>query len=37
VIPGAQQVADRWHLLSNLREVVERLLMRHATKLREAQ
>ena len=34
--PGAQQVADRWHLLTNLREAVERLLMRRATSLREA-
>jgi len=34
--PGAQQIADRWHLLTNLREAVERLLMRQATKLREA-
>lgn len=35
-IPGAQQIADRWHLLTNLREAVERLLMRHATRVREA-
>jgi hypothetical protein len=35
-IPGAQQVADRWHLLVNLRETVERLLRRHTAKLREA-
>lgn len=34
--PGAQQVADRWHLLSNLREAVERLLVRRAASLREA-
>jgi transposase len=36
VIPHAQQVADRWHLLTNLRETVERLLLRHNAKLREA-
>ena len=36
VIPLAQQVADRWHLLVNLRETVERLLGRHTVKLREA-
>jgi hypothetical protein len=34
--PGAQQVADRWHLLTNLREAVERLLGRRAASLREA-
>jgi transposase len=27
--PGAIQVADRWHLLANLRDVLERLLERH--------
>ena len=27
--PNAIQVADRWHLLSNLREAVQRLLDRH--------
>jgi transposase len=27
--PGAIQVADRWHLLVNLREALERLLTRH--------
>jgi transposase len=27
--PGAVQVADRWHLLSNMRETVQRLLDRH--------
>ncbi|MDM0117538.1 ISL3 family transposase [Variovorax sp. J22R133] len=34
--PRAQQVADRWHLLTNLREAVERLLVRRAASLREA-
>ena len=36
VIPHVQQVADRWHLLANLRETVERLLLRHNAILREA-
>ncbi len=27
--PKAQQVADRWHLLKNVREAIERLLERH--------
>ncbi len=27
--PDAQQVADRWHLLKNVREAIERLLERH--------
>jgi transposase len=36
VIPHAKQVADRWHLLGNLRETVERLLLRHNARLREA-
>ena len=35
-VPDAVQVADRWHLLANLRDAVERLLMRCASKLREA-
>ncbi len=35
-LPQAQQVADRWHLLANLRETVERLLQRHNARLREA-
>ena len=34
--PDAQQIADRWHLLSNLREAVERLLIRQAPRLRQA-
>jgi transposase len=34
--PQARQVADRWHLLRNLREAVERLLGRHAAEIREA-
>jgi transposase len=29
--PQATQVADRWHLLRNLRELVERLFEQHAT------
>jgi transposase len=29
--PQAVQVADRWHLLENLREAVERVLGRHST------
>jgi DNA-binding NarL/FixJ family response regulator len=33
---GAQQVADRWHLLTNLRECVERLLVRRSASVREA-
>jgi transposase len=32
--PQAQQVADRWHLLKNLREAVERLFGRHAAQVR---
>jgi len=31
--PHAQQVADRWHLLRNLREALERLLDRHRSAL----
>jgi transposase len=34
--PDAQQVADRWHLMVNLCEAVERLLLRHARQMREA-
>jgi len=33
--PSATQVADRWHLLHNLREAVERVLHRHYTHLRQ--
>jgi transposase len=34
--PQALQVADRWHLLKNLREAVQRLLERHAAEVRAA-
>ena len=34
--PDAQQVADRWHLMSNMCEAVERVLLHHGGKLREA-
>jgi transposase len=34
--PTAIQVADRWHLLSNLRDLLERLLDRHPAALRAA-
>ena len=34
--PAAQQVADRWHLLANLRDALERVLLRHTASLREA-
>jgi transposase len=34
--PQAVQVADRWHLLRNLGEVLERFLARHHAALREA-
>lgn len=34
--PLAVQVADRWHLLKNLVEMVERLLTRHHQRLRQA-
>ncbi|MGQ0604204.1 MAG: ISL3 family transposase [Anaerolineales bacterium] len=33
--PHAQQVADRWHLLKNLRETMERYLDRHHLELRK--
>ena len=34
--PEAQQVADRWHLLKNVREAVERLLERHLPVITDA-
>ncbi|HKA52579.1 MAG TPA: ISL3 family transposase [Candidatus Binatia bacterium] len=34
--PGARQVADRWHLLKNLTEAVERFLSRHHPVLQQA-
>jgi transposase len=34
--PGAIQVADRWHILVNLRETLERLLMRKHAAVRAA-
>lgn len=34
--PDAQQVADRWHLLKNVREAVERLLERHLPVITDA-
>jgi transposase len=34
--PDAQQVADRWHLLSNLGDALERFLNQHQAPLREA-
>ena len=35
-VPDAQQVADRWHLLANLRDAIERLLLRCTGKLKQA-
>ncbi|MGT2428645.1 ISL3 family transposase [Cupriavidus basilensis] len=35
-LPAATQVSDRWHLLSNLRDNVERLLYRLGPQLRQA-
>jgi transposase len=35
--PAAVQVADRWHLMKNLTEALERILQRHHTELRQAQ
>jgi transposase len=34
--PNAQQVADRWHLLKNLREAIERLFERRSDEVSEA-
>ncbi|GAC1529488.1 MAG: ISL3 family transposase [Chloroflexota bacterium] len=34
--PGAMQVADRWHLLKNLGDAMERLLTRHQQALRDS-
>ena len=34
--PGAQQVADRWHLIRNLSEALTRCLEQHASDLRAA-
>lgn len=34
--PQAMQVADRWHLLKNLGDTIERLLLRRQSDLREA-
>ena len=34
--PQAEQVADRWHLLKNLREAVERVLERHSAAINAA-
>jgi transposase len=33
--PQAEQVADRWHLLQNLTEAVQRVVERHSSRLRE--
>ena len=35
-VPDAQQVADRWHLLKNVREAIERLFERHLPVITEA-
>nr|WP_244222953.1 transposase [Cupriavidus lacunae] len=35
-LPAATQVSDRWHLLCNLRDNVERLLCRLGPQLRQA-
>ena len=35
-LPAAKQVSDRWHLLSNLRDNVERMLHRLGSQMRQA-
>jgi hypothetical protein len=35
-LPQAEQVCDRWHLLSNLRDNVERMLQRMGPQMRQA-
>lgn len=35
-LPAAQQVSDRWHLLANLRDNVERMLQRLGPQMRQA-
>ena len=35
-LPAAVQVSDRWHLLSNLRDNVERMLQRMGSQMRQA-
>jgi len=35
-LPSAQQVSDRWHLLTNLRDNIERMLQRLGAQMRQA-
>lgn len=35
-LPQATQIADRWHLLKNTTEMLDRVLQRHGRKVREA-
>ena len=35
-LPAATQVADRWHLIKNLRNALERLVSKRSSRLREA-